>query len=499
MSKKHIIGTRGSLLAVTQCTLIKNEIEEKTQATFSLEKIKTQGDQITNKPLWQLEGKDFFTKELDEALLNNEIDMVVHSYKDLGSVRPEGIKLGCITERKFAHDVLLIKKDKVKELNQKNVIFVGTSSPRRIFNLQTNLSRYLPNSNIKVECKTLRGNINTRIKKLQDDQYDAIVLAYAGIERLASHPDSRDTLKELLEGLTFMVLPQKDFPSAASQGALAIEYNENRNDELPAAIKSVHHERSAQEIERERKAFNAYGGGCHLAIGIHVKSVQDFFIHFHHGEDNGQRFKKHVLEGFSYPNLSGLKTYFVFSKYDFLTKKVKINQNLSECANIFLTTTLCDHNLSTYQTLWTAGNRTMKKLISDGHWVNGSAEGFGHDEIVKFQNSEFIKLITNSCNWYVLSHENAESPVGEVIPSYKHEILPSFPKKHKDEMMNADIIYWSSMIQYDLYTKHYPELLDKKHACGLGKTYTSFKERNIEVVPCIDMNHLENLVRTSNE
>ena len=95
--KKYLIGTRGSLLALTQCTQVKNQLEKITGDQFELKVIKTQGDQITDKPLWQLEGKDFFTKELDAALLTGDVDLVVHSYKDLGSDRPEGIKLAAIT------------------------------------------------------------------------------------------------------------------------------------------------------------------------------------------------------------------------------------------------------------------------------------------------------------------------------------------------------------------------------------------------------------------
>src|SRR3954468_22494027 len=110
------IGTRGSLLAVTQSTLIKNQLEALSGEKFELVTIKTQGDQITNKPLWQLEGKDFFTKELDEALLAGEVDLVIHSYKDLGSERPEGIKLAAVTERRFAHDVLIIPQKNVEAL-----------------------------------------------------------------------------------------------------------------------------------------------------------------------------------------------------------------------------------------------------------------------------------------------------------------------------------------------------------------------------------------------
>ena len=111
--KTYRIGTRGSLLALTQCGQIKDQLEALTQDRFELVVIKTQGDLVTNAPLWQLDGKDFFTKELDAALLAGEIDLVVHSYKDLGSERPSEINLAAITKRTFAHDILLIKKSTV--------------------------------------------------------------------------------------------------------------------------------------------------------------------------------------------------------------------------------------------------------------------------------------------------------------------------------------------------------------------------------------------------
>jgi hydroxymethylbilane synthase len=223
-TKKHYkIGARGSLLSVTQTKLMQKKLKELTGDEFEIITIKTQGDLNTSVPLWQMDGKDFFTKELDEALLKGEIDLVVHSYKDLGSVRPEGIKLAAVTKRSFAHDILLIKNSTIETLKHKNTFIVGTSSPRRIVNLEKNLAGFVPASkDIKIETKMLRGNVNTRIKKLRDNEYDAIVLAMAGLERLTTDEASLKELKELLADLNFMILPQSVFPSSASQGALAI-------------------------------------------------------------------------------------------------------------------------------------------------------------------------------------------------------------------------------------------------------------------------------------
>lgn len=133
------LGTRGSLLAVTQSTLVKNQLElYYPQHKFQIKTIKTQGDVVTNKPLWQLEGKDFFTKELDDALNLKEVDFVVHSCKDLSTERPNNIKLAAITQRTFPNDVLLITKEKLAQIQNKKLtnIIIGTSSPRRHYLLE---------------------------------------------------------------------------------------------------------------------------------------------------------------------------------------------------------------------------------------------------------------------------------------------------------------------------------------------------------------------------
>src|SRR5690606_18023742 len=154
-------------------------------------------------------------------------------------------------------------------LNEKEEIVVGTSSPRRIVNIESSLADFLPTKERKkVRCETLRGNVNTRVQKLLDGNYDAIVLAFAGLERLAHKEDSKEILKELVIDIYLIVLPQKVFSSTYSQRALANEINKNRNDNLKEILRSVHCEETAAVVTRERNAFFSYGGGCHLAVGI---------------------------------------------------------------------------------------------------------------------------------------------------------------------------------------------------------------------------------------
>lgn len=489
------IGTRGSLLAVTQATITKNKLEELTGEKFELVLIKTQGDQITDKPLWQLEGKDFFTKELDAALLKGEVDLVIHSYKDLGSERPEGLKLAAITERYFAHDVLLTKKSTVKKLkNWSGDFVVGTSSPRRIENLTSELSEFIP-SKPPIRCETLRGNINTRIQKLRDDNYQAITLALAGVDRLAHQPDSLMQLKVLLEGLTFAVLPLSVFPAAASQGALGIEVADNRGDDgkLFSLIQRIHHAPTAQEVKREREAFKSYGGGCHLAVGIHVREFAGSFLHFHKGRVDHKKVLVKKREGVKLESIQASKVFLgtgsgesVITDTLFLKKptdkQAPINGN-----HVFVTTALAVQASFRKEagTFWAAGPETRKKLVDRGFWVHGDADGMGHSEIVKLRGSKALQLMMGDLPWLVLSHSNASSPVGDVFASYSHEMTTP-TEEQKNELKKVTHAWWASFPQFEAYTQAIPEMRHIQHFCGLGKTYLTFKDKNINVTALTD-------------
>ena len=497
-NSQYLIGTRGSLLAVTQCTLLKEEIESKTNARFDLRKIKTEGDQKTEKPLWQLEGKDFFTKELDAALLKDEIDLVVHSYKDLGSERPEGLKLAAVGKRRFAHDILLIKKESVPKIKDMKDFIVGTSSPRRITNIEHSLKEFLPQASdeLKVSCKMLRGNVNTRIQKLIDGDYDAIVLALAGLERLANKEDSAKILDGLLKDLTFLVLPQKTFPSSASQGALAVEVHDQspKLNEIQDVLNSIHCSETVEAVKRERKAFVGYGGGCHLAVGIHVKKHKDLFIHIHRGQHKDQRVDRVEIENNPLDRIKGKKAFFALGSLDKLVQQTPVETKIPSDLNLFVTSKYCIESLkdASFSSVWASGSRTHKKLAKAGYWVNGSADGFGHEEVAELKESKAVQMMLQSSNWATLSHSDAQSPVGDVIGCYKRNINESVDINLSD----VEVVYWGSYFQYCEYVKRFPEVKTKIHACGLGKTYDSFKNNGVEVLPVADMKSFKDLVDT---
>jgi hydroxymethylbilane synthase len=495
------IGTRGSLLAVTQSTLMKNELERISGEKFELVLIKTQGDQITNKPLWQLEGKDFFTKELDEALLANQVDLVIHSYKDLGSERPQGIKLAAVTERKFAHDVLLINQETISKLKTwKGDFVVGTSSPRRIANLTHSLSDYLPGKP-QIRCETLRGNVNTRIGKLKSGDYHAITLALAGVERLAQGEKSAQELRDLLVGMNYFVLPQSVFPSAASQGALGLEINESREDEgkLFHIISQLAHPRTVEEVFRERKAFKEYGGGCHLAVGIHVKKINDdLFLHVNSGEVDGKRIEKKWLEGYELPKING-KLFVGFPTNthpevvcdEYLKKIPEAKKVDLHNKHVFVTSMYALETLKVStqaEGVWAAGAKSARDLAARGLWVNGTADSLGTEDLKALRSSKALAMIHKnlSSEWTVLTHPKSKSDLGKVVGCYER-VPQNVSIEFENKLKEVGGCLWTSFPQYEAYLEKFPFLKNAQHFCGMGKTWQEFKTAGVTVHPVANM------------
>lgn len=490
--RQYKIGTRGSLLALTQCNQVKDELERLTGDEFVLEIIKTQGDMIQNAPLWQLDGKDFFTKELDEALLTGRVDLVVHSYKDLGSIRPEGIALAAVTKRTYANDILLIKKSTIPLLKDRKEFVVGTSSPRRMVNLEKHFAPFIPfGAHLKVTPKVLRGNVNTRIEKLKNDEFDAIVLALPGIERLALTESSRVQLESLLSGTTFMILPQSVFPSSAAQGALGIECLQNRSDngELWNKLKKMEDKTTVEEVSRERKAFNQYGGGCHLAVGINVKSIDGFYLHNHRGVLNDEAVSITKLEGRDLPEFFiKPKVFHGLQGDDKLVNKIVNDVDLKH-KHVYVTGKHVLHVVKEQpDSLWAAGARTMKDLAARGFWVNGASDSLGDDEILRLRAGKAISLMVNTTDELaVLTNDLGTSTVGKVIECYTRRLEEKTTPEFDEKINTTEVFFWASFFQYQAYVAKYPQIINRIHVCGLGKTYQHFKEKNINVLPMATM------------
>jgi hydroxymethylbilane synthase len=277
LRKEIRIGTRASALALWQAEWVKSELEKKYPGmTVSLTKIKTTGDKILDVPLAQVGGKGLFVKEIEEAMLANEIDIAVHSMKDVPTLFPDGLHLSCITKREDARDALLTRNNmKFKDLPQGAT--VGTSSLRR----QTQLMNVRPD--FKIE--QLRGNVDTRLRKLKEGQFDAIILAAAGVRRLG-----------LAENVSEYLDPAISLP-AIGQGALGIECRVNDR-ELNDLIAFFNHQDTRTCVTGERALLRRLEGGCQVPIACYGQMMNGK-LHLIGlvGSVDGKRIIKDTIEG----------------------------------------------------------------------------------------------------------------------------------------------------------------------------------------------------------
>jgi len=248
--RKIIIGSRGSKLALIYAKKAKEkilsyakdfEIEEVT-----IKEIVTKGDQVQDKRLAEVGGKGLFSKTIEVELLDNKIDIAVHALKDMPSEETKGLLTDCFLERNDPREILISKDDKhLRDLVPNSII--GTSSFRREFQIKKIRE--------DLECKLIRGNVDTRIRKLNENLYDAIILSYAGIDSLGLNQNISQTFS------TSEIIP------CAGQGVIALQCR-NNDEELIELLRSVNHQSTHNSIKAERNVLKVLEGDCETAVGV---------------------------------------------------------------------------------------------------------------------------------------------------------------------------------------------------------------------------------------
>lgn len=250
MKNRIKIGTRGSKLALWQANWVKEELKNFfPEFEFEIRKIKTTGDKILDAPLAKIGGKGLFVKEIEEALLSGEIDLAVHSMKDVPTEIPQGLHIAAICRREDPRDVL-ISRDGKALINLTSGAIVGTSSLRRTVQL-----RFIRKDLV---IKTLRGNVDTRIRKLKEGEFNAIVLAMAGVKRMGYEGDITEIFSE------DTIIP------AIAQGAIGIE-TRSSDEFINYLVKRLNHYETAVCVTAERAFLSLMGGGCQVPLACHAK------------------------------------------------------------------------------------------------------------------------------------------------------------------------------------------------------------------------------------
>ena len=252
------VGTRGSKLALAQTELVIKALRERfPQVDFQMVTMSTRGDRDTSRALLEFGGKAVFVEEFEEAILKGDIDIAVHSAKDMPMEIMEGLTISGTLPRACPQDVLIYKSGRSFDRNDSFV--VGTSSLRRQYQIRD----MYPNA----VCKNLRGNVGTRIQKLEDGEYDAIILAAAGLERLGIIDGSAECVEVYKDELTFRYLSTESMLPAACQGIIAIETR--TSGEACDMVREINDTEAYTQLICERAVLNRLNAGCHEPIGVY--------------------------------------------------------------------------------------------------------------------------------------------------------------------------------------------------------------------------------------
>ena len=250
MTKKIIIGSRGSKLALLYAQKAKDAIIQNTNLSNKdvvIKSITTKGDQVKDSRLSEFGGKGLFSSNIEKELQNKSIDIAVHALKDLPAIETDGLLTDNFLKRNDPKEILISRnKKKLNELDTKSV--VGTSSYRREFQIK----QIRPDLN----CKLIRGNVDTRIKKLKEGKYDAIILSLAGINYLQFENEIAETFT------TEEIIP------SAGQGIIALQCREN-DKEIISILKKINHDETYKRAHAERNVLKVLEGDCETAVGVH--------------------------------------------------------------------------------------------------------------------------------------------------------------------------------------------------------------------------------------
>ena len=492
------LGTRRSALARAQSGAIANQLEQRHPGLkVELVGIETRGDRLLDRPLHALEGKEFFTAEIDAALARGEIDFTVHSYKDLSLERSAHFQLAAVPRRAVPNDVVLFARDVPERLAAGEELIIGSSSPRRASFVPQALRDALPRRGgreSRVRLVELRGNVDSRLRRLHEArgsarQLDGVVLAFAGIARLWTEPSAHQMAVELLSGLPRMVLPLSACPAAPAQGALALEcrLDDAQTAALLAALDDLATRRAA---EVERALLAERGGGCHQRLGAtqielpHLGSL--FYSREAHGEGDQLRLGTVQLR-WTPQNALPPPTRPLHAWDGGSARQIEVAplgagidaaaHALERAQAVFLAhrRALPDNDGVRPRSgtpVWVPGLATWRALAERGVWIEGCAEGLGFAHLEPLLREPWLNLPPPS-GWTVLTHAQAvrEWSAGEVIATYETRDLGSGPPPE------ATHIYWASGAQFERWRDRVRP--GSAHACGPGKTFEHLRRAGI--------------------
>ncbi len=439
----------------------------------------TSGDKDLKTPLSEMPTEGVFTNDLRDELINNNCDLIVHSWKDLPIEVGDKTKIAATLKRADKRDILFLKKN--KKMDSKKITIL-CSSPRRQYNLENFIENYLPQKFDEVIFENIRGNIPTRFKKfLENPDSDGFIVAKAAIDRLILNNyfefnELKTNLKKYINECLWSVLPLSINPCSPGQGALAIE-TRIKDNKLNEILNDINFSKDYSNVIEERSILKNFGGGCHQKIGVSYISHKLGLVVSKRGEDeSGNHFESwDLIEpkkiSFSsntideiYPE--DLKNYKIFSRKQLNENFDDINNLQNKCIYVSRISSIPDESkIKLNNIIWTSGLRTWKNLAERGIWVNGTSDGLGEDF------DKDINSLTNN-PWVKLTHsQSPESLIKNKIETYQLELMD-----FEIDIEKKKYFYWMSSSAFKASIDKYPVIIDKYHFCGPGNTYNEISK-----------------------
>ena len=446
---------------------------------------KTLGDEDLNTPLNKMPDIGVFTNDIRNDLINGVADIAVHSWKDLPVEMEKGTAILGTIDRADMRDMIFLKKDSIGKKN----LTILSSSPRR----EKNLSSFLPSAlpfQTKINFNDVRGNIHTRLTKLLEGSEDGLVVAKAAIDRFmqdksGKFEDERNSLLDMQKNLKWMVLPLSQNPCAAAQGALAIEARQE-DEMVKEIVSTISNKEIFDSVEIERTLLKSYGGGCHQKIGVSHEILETTELLTVKGEtEAGEELSKRSLQNndINYFDSINNSNYFpsnkeeqkFFEREPIVDSKEALKSAKNKGIYISRSNAIEDSDLiDESNIIWTSGIDTWKSLAKKGYWINGTSDSLGEN------NSPEESLFEN-ISWLKVTHKDNDDEGKQILATYELKALDV-----SERLLECDYFYWMSTSSFEIATSKYPELKNRKHACGLGKTFKSIQKTVPEVVPFLD-------------
>ena len=482
----RLIG-RGSKLSLLQLGIAKQKIEEAFRPIdVQIIVRNSRGDALQDIPLHTVEGTDFFTQDIFDALANNEADIAVHSLKDMSSEHFFGTNEFAVIDRDDTRDVVIFsQKAEVKIQNGENLV-IGTCSPRREEMAIGFLKKALPqfSKDFSISTKDIRGNVDTRLRKLDSDEYDGIILATAGLNRLLNSKEDAPAIRGLLKNKKLVLLPLIECVPAPCQGAIVAEATPS-NEKALRVLHAINDATLMNACTAEKRTAQQYGVGCLQKFGvttIHYGSGETLYAA---GKDSeGTVFTKWT----GLPDLDVAKKIFFsttdlmgsFFQYVYESHGEEIHEPVVYVANYkgVENKELIEQLRS--KKVWAAGTKTWFELAKKGIWVEGCADAFGLEFLESAWQMPLINISKKDIA-VVTSREAAEIWESKGWNSYGtySTAEKNFPEIAQ-QLKEADIIFWTSYRQYLQYS--YVLKQNVIHVCPFGETARQFIAAGIQPV-----------------